>query len=787
MKLSRISPLALAALTAAFALVATSCDDPAPPEEIPTDECQTPRDCGSGFECVEDDEGINRCVRVSCSQDSDCGSGCMCDLRRGRCQCGDMCRPDLPESCPPGYVCLGGVCTDSVPPADYCEISPPQTAVRAGETVALGVAGFMTSGALAPLAEFDWTSADEACVSVDATGLVTGAASASATCTVTVTATPMGGGAACSAEVTNFPAVSLPALRAVVLDEFTGDPIVGATLLVRIDSGAGVSALPTTTSDATGVASIADVGTSVAAELLDASVFHDDYTWVTVVHPGSSDLIFFMRRVPLSNTMAGAKGDFDFSEVKTTGDIKLALGGLSIPGSPFDLDFAALLGELVVRDINLEGVGNFQDVPLPSGIYMTVGAATIKDDFQAFGLPGRRVLWGMGGKVSLGDIGPIISDLTGGAEDLDIGGLLAAALPYFGSFNHAVSGNLDIVEVARPSSGEPDDWDFGIDAQTLILDTPLEQSSDYALPATPLRPGSDSEHVDGVLVLLGVVVPGQGTVPLGISAGFDAPEDSDPSDGVVDPADCPESNPACLQPDRGHVIVDFAPPHGGLEGARYITLGMALSLEDLNNSTSTSVIVDLAESLDAGNSFPTGAFLGYPVASTYVNSTSYHQEAPLTGADFYRLYLGVGGEGWQVYFNDPTTGIDLPTPPPGYASRTASPNVQAFQTFGGSFGVQELFEFNGTNLNNLLELVGGFSTLLCEYLEQPRYSSSNCYSGYTSDSATGFCVGGPRDVTAFTAGTADPCAGLTGYAPSYLSGEGTAGICAKVPGCLRSY
>jgi len=783
----RSTAISLTLPLALFALAIAACEDPTPVDEEPVDECQTPRDCGSGFECQLDDDGVRRCVRVSCSQDSDCGGDCTCDLRRAMCMCGDMCRPDLPESCPPGYVCLGGVCTDSVPPADICEISPPQAVVRAGERAQLGVAGFMNSGALAPLAEFDWLSSDEGCVTVDAEGEVTGAAGATSTCTATITATPLGGGAACTAAVTNYPAVSLPALRALVLDEFTGEAIAGATLLVRIDSGGGVSELPTVVTDATGLANVADVGTSDAAQLIDVSLFHDDYTWITVVGPGTSDLLFFMRRVPLTDTMAGVKGDFDFSEVKTTGDIKLGLAGLSIPGSPFDLDFAALLGELVARDINLEGVGDFNDVPLPSGVYMTVGAADVKADYQAFGLPGRRVLWGLGGKVSLGDVGPILTDLTAGTGDLDVGGLLAAVLPFFGTFNHAVSGNLDIVEVARPLSGEPNDWDFGVDPQLLLPDTQLEQSADYTLPPTPFRPASDTEYVEGVLMLLGVVVPGQGTVPLGLTAGLDAPQDGDVADGVVDPAACPENNPDCVQPARGHVVVDFAPPHGGLEGSRYITLAMALGLSDLASSTSTSVLVDLRDGLTGSNSFPTGAFLGYPRGATYVNLTSYHQETPVAGADFYRMFLGVGREGWQVYFDDPTQGIDLPPPPSGYMPRTTSPNIQAFQTFGGSFGVRELFEFNGTNLNGLLDLVGGFSTLMCEYLEEPRNAVAGCYVGYTVDAATGLCVGGRNDVTAFAAGTASPCDGMPGYVPSFVGGNDSEGICARVPGCLRTY
>ena len=45
--------------------------------------------------------------------------------------------------------------------------------------------------------------------------------------------------------------------------------------------------------------------------------------------------------------------------------------------------------------------------------------------------------------------------------------------------------------------------------------------------------------------------------------------------------------------------------------------------------------------------------------------------------------------------------------------------------------------------------------------------------------ATGLCVGGPNDITAFNSYTSCP----TGYEPVYLTGTSGKGICARTPVC----
>jgi hypothetical protein len=431
-------------------------------------------------------------------------------------------------------------------------------------------------------------------------------------------------------------------------------------------------------------------------------------------------------------------------------------------------------------------VGNFEDVPLPSGLYMKVGAADIKADFQAFGEPGKRILWGLGGKVRLAEIGPIISEVAGGSGELDVGGILAAVLPYFGTFDHAVVGNIDLPLVNRPTTGEPGTWDFGTDSETLTINTLLSQSATYTIPTLPRSPVSDA-FIDGAIVLMGVIVPGQGTVPLGLTAGLDAPEETDPADGTVDPTPCPENNPGCVRPSRGQVIVDFAPPHSGMEGSPYITMVMALGLDAIGEAQFTSILVNISDSVaDSGaNNFTAGTFLPIATGATYVRGLSFQQTAAVAGADFYRLHMDSADKGWDVYFDDPVAGVSLPTPPTGMEARTSGADIQVFKTFSGSIGVRELFEFNGTNVSDLLYLTAAFSTMECTALETPQQGNCDADEGYTVDAATGLCVGGPNAITAFAAGAASPCSGLTGYEPVFTAGAGSAGICARTPSCRQ--
>ena len=86
---------------------------------------------------------------------------------------------------------------------------------------------------------------------------------------------------------------------------------------------------------------------------------------------------------------------------------------------------------------------------------------------------------------------------------------------------------------------------------------------------------TDNAYSSGVVLLSGTIVPGQGMVPLGLTAGLDDPDTedgTDQADGVID------HKPGLVgAPASGDVIVDFAPQHDGLEGNKLATLAIALT------------------------------------------------------------------------------------------------------------------------------------------------------------------------------------------------------------------
>src|SRR5690606_5192594 len=121
---------------------------------------------------------------------------------------------------------------------------------------------------------------------------------------------------------------------------------------------------------------------------------------------------------------------------------------------------------------------------------------------------------------------------------------------------------------------------------TMVPNTLLSQSAQYDLPDLPCAPGGfvgggarcqldgRSPFTTGAVVLSGVVVPGQGLVPLGISAALDAAGNTDSFKGKAQQAG---SN----APPEGTFLIDFAPPHDGIEGNLYVTVAIALDFDTL--------------------------------------------------------------------------------------------------------------------------------------------------------------------------------------------------------------
>ena len=769
--------------------------------------CRRAVDCGGGFACeVPDGGGEGCCIKIVCTDNNDCDAPATCDLRRGICRV-PTCDPTNPASCPGGQVCVnssdatGAVISQCVMAgsiaAARCEFDVTNFSLRAGETRKLNLTYTSAAGALVPFATAAFTSAMTGVAAVAADGTVTAVASG----TSDITATPTGATNTCTTRVTVYGTVAPADARAVVFNSRTGKPLSGVTVLLRKNAGGDI---PTVTTGADGVASF--TGGGPAADIKDLSAFHDSYSWVTYVAPGSNDVAIYLDPLADSTKIAGISGTFDTSRARPPdGDIKIGLAAFSIAGALSDLNLEGLIGRSVPTDIDIPNVVTQMDVPLPSGVYLKLQTSDIKGNIDVYSdgpcpadAPCNRILWGLGGQVGLSKIGPIISQVAGGGGDLNAGAILAAVLPFFRKFYHYVGGSYSVTDITAPPL-ETDPPGFTPNNVVLRPNYLLSESANWTVPTLPNLPTDATRFISGALLLSGAYVPGKGFVPLGLAAGLDECPAMTTSvtcslSGMADgKVACTNDNSTtaneCEGLVAGDITLDYAPQHDGLEGYRFATVAVALDINSLGGGGSlfTSVLVSFNDSL-AGTStktFPITSFLTFNKGS--FQTRTYTATSRVTGADFYRLNLDTGGKPWLVYFNPTAEAftVDVPPLPAGITTdRVANLDVQAFKFLpSGPTTLTQLVTFNSTNFDNLVNYTGAFSTQECTPIYPARDCTMNaqCEAGnwgdaYTCDTAAGVCVSTENGVTAKGAGACPT--GTT------LLTTGTAKeVCSRTPAC----
>ena len=145
-------------------------------------------------------------------------------------------------------------------------------------------------------------------------------------------------------------------------------------------------------------------------------------------------------------------------------------------------------------------------------------------------------------------------------------------------------------------------------ANAVNLNTLLGLSANYDVPTMPCSTGQGTSpnctgnaFTSGAVLLSGVIVPGQGIVPLGLTAGLDDPDDQDGDDVVDGKLDYKGEN----SPGKGKAIIDYAPPHDGLEGNINVTLALALDINALTEgSLAASSVVHITDRYGSSNTFP---------------------------------------------------------------------------------------------------------------------------------------------------------------------------------------
>ncbi|HCF58357.1 MAG TPA: hypothetical protein DFS52_10240, partial [Myxococcales bacterium] len=512
----------------------------------------------------------------------------------------------------------------------------------------------------------------------------------------------------------------------VVVDEMTGRPVAGATVVV--DGGASRIELAAET----GVPGSYVTTTALPAKPV-VSVFHHDFQYVTLVGVSKTDLIIPIRR-NIDAKSGGFKGSF--KNLPTTA-ISAGIAGASIAGSFTDLEVDLLIGEFEETNLQL-GSLSFDNVPLPSGV--VIGNKT---EFRAFGMPGvcdneDQVLsgscgtvaaWGLMGTIPISAVLPIVNDYQAG-NGISIGKALASVMPHIGSFKSALA--RDVTFTLK--QGDPDYTAFTTQEFEPTVELSLRQTVEV-----PLLPSG----LDGAVVLSGAQVLGRGLIPLGLTAGTDTNEEFTTADGKVIGIDLGANNAVSYHND-GKLTLRMAPSHSGVEGSEYVAITLALPTTGTlaNGALATTGLVKFQESMPHTSTvaYDGASFLGFGDSGEYDYRQGEFTGAKLVaGATINRVvFLGPNTHRWMVYFKE--ADFSVPVPPTGFEDRTMAsggprasaswraPYIAQALSLKGGVDMDKLFEFNEVTANQIAENTTAFS--IYELMTEVTFvEPANCYAG----------------------------------------------------------
>ena len=484
--------------------------------------------------------------------------------------------------CGAGQSCLNGACKTSAATTQVaaCEVTPNPGDVRVSSTLQLKAVPQDADGKPLHLGSgITWSATGGA--TVDANGLVTGAAAGTATITATA------GTKSCTATVNVYAAPAAGALRVTVINMHTKEPVVGAKVL--IDAGAAL------TTDASGVATLA----GAAAGAHDVHVFAVGYNYTSFVATTSLDLLVpIAPYVPVANRsgfsshLCDSKTDDpntgdatkpqcpspegEFAPLQDQGEaVHLAFFGSSIPNSLLDLSVDTLVGPMHTVTIALPGTSTSKPLTLPYGLVLGIGTNFFgTNDPRVFTEGGVRTLWGIGGNINLSKVVTILSPLLQPNVTIDIGTLLPQLLGFFSRLEAGA-----VVGVQAPANAATPTFKN----QPIPLSTPMRLRVDATSPKLPKLDGA---YVDGVIAVAGALDYPMGFVPLGLTAGLSA---KDNAGGVLDPTcDTTGGTAAC---NTNLLPIKFAPENGGTEGSPVAVSLLALNFGGLTPGSATHVAV----------------------------------------------------------------------------------------------------------------------------------------------------------------------------------------------------
>jgi len=693
--------------------------------------------CNGSLGC-ECDEG--KCVGSLCSADSDCGS----------------------------QVCRDGACV--APPAASsvarCAVTPDFVVLKEGAKAKFWVSAWDAANKPIVIKEgATWAAAPGGPLMGSGTGASAEFTAGNATSgTAPVAAVEASfGSIKCGAKAIVLPGtVAAGEVAVAVIDELSYRPIANADVVLSQTNGtivqqAGADSVKT---DARGYAKLTGTG----AGAFNVSVFHPDYTYLTIAnYSGSSKFLSVVVRRNQTDKYGGYKGTFG-NTVPATSNVHAGIAGMSIAGSITNLSLAQLLGPLVPTDIKIGSAINQMNVGIPAGVMLGFGDQQIKPGFAGQGLAGvctdgtgaadetkigagtcgTRTAWALAGDVPLGDLP--IDAIGGGLDNIDVGALLSRIIPIFKKFNSSVVRDVKFELKTTPYvDGKPDfsDQAHFTNQDHVFTQIPLGFSYVAKLPELPKFKNA---YVDGVAIIGGANVPGQGVVPMGIGVGVN----TNPVDGQTDKQ--------AELPAQGLVQVRMSPTHHGLEGGEYGLVIAGISAKGLTDSSAglgaSAIFARLPGNkmtFDPSGSVPVDVTsLSFPVfpEGAKFNFTNSQQGAipgrsfrfgaapnfAATGVGVLRVSFSDEKEHrWDVLMDTSSAalaaGFTLPPIPGGttHADRLFSNGMAsgARSTMvaqgmrlstnpaggGTAISFNDLVEFNGTNAERTTDFLTGFSFL----------------------------------------------------------------------------
>ncbi|MFN7132515.1 MAG: hypothetical protein ACK4N5_10565, partial [Myxococcales bacterium] len=410
---------------------------PCDPNDPTCVECELDSDCGDEalFTC----DLVTQKCKPACTQRAQCqahpafdgapvagcesGLGCVCDERKCVPQ---ACTADT--ECGAGQVCKSGKCGPADAP-DGCKIFPDFAVMRTGKDAQFTVVAYKgNEPVVAGGGELERSAAGGS-VQVQGGGVFTGKAANTAGEAHVKATLKSNSTVTCTANAHVFGDPASTEIRVIVVDEMTGRLIPGATVVTDAAARLALTESSSTKGVHTGLA---------PATTYSLSVFHNDFNYLTLVDlPAATRDLYVPIRRNSGAKVGGYKGKFD--NLSKTSDLHFGLSGTSIPGSLTDLDLNVLVGP--TQETTITFSGQTFKAPLPSGVVLGLGNSIFKENFQALGVPGvcddatktangdcgTRSAWSIMGDIPISKIP--ISELTGGAENINIGKLLAQLLP----------------------------------------------------------------------------------------------------------------------------------------------------------------------------------------------------------------------------------------------------------------------------------------------------------------------------------------------------------------------